>query len=84
MSVGWTSCVRRGRPACLPAPPPYLSDGGADGEEPEVEVDGGVLHDEAHERPQLARVHQRDEGEDGGEGVQVEHHDHRGDLMMIQ
>jgi hypothetical protein len=27
-------------------------------------------------RRQLPRVHQGDKGEDGGESVQVEHHDH--------
>lgn len=45
-----------------------------------MEVDGGVLHDEAHEGPELAGVDERDEREDAGEGVEVEHHDHRRDL----
>jgi len=35
-----------------------------------------VLRDEVKKGCQLPRVHQSNEGEDGGEGVQVEHHDH--------
>lgn len=81
MELGHRLCGRSAGILCIRFS--HLSDGGADGEEPEVQVDGGVLHDEAHEGGELPGVHERDEGEDGGEGVQVEHHDDGGDLFGV-
>jgi len=44
-----------------------------------MEMNGWMLGDEVEEGSQLSRVYERDEGKDDGEGIQVEHHDHRRD-----
>ena len=42
-----------------------------------------MLHDEVEEGGEFAGVDEGNEGEDGGEGVEVEHHDDGGDSVWV-